>query len=313
MQNELRKTSDAEAWSIIASLEPSSVGCALCPCTENPDTEDKTEETGSIQDPNSKIGKWLVRSIVDPYPITHPMIFKIDESRPLYQSFKAHGWSEIVIETRDHLKELHELTIDEIKAVLQLYINRVIDLNKKEQVEQVCIAKDNLKHDFNHSYSRIFTLPVIPKKMKEKLQSFSDYQIKNESCIYCDLIREEKNSPRFIFENEHFICTTPFSQTLDYETWIMPKKHTSCISELNEFEIFSLAEVIKNIMMRLSAAIKPLRYGMCFYIKPKNEKDFHFHVVINQKSVRSSIDEGYGLSLNKVSPEDVSKILRGKS
>jgi UDPglucose--hexose-1-phosphate uridylyltransferase len=313
MQNELRKNSDAESWSIISAIEPSSVGCALCPCAECPGAEDKTQETGVILDPNSKMGKWLVRSIVDPYPITHPMMFKMDESRPLYQSFKAHGWSEIVIETRDHLKELHELTIDEIKAVLQLYISRVRDLNQKEQVEQVCIVKDNLKSEFNHSYSRIFTLPIIPKKMREKLQTFSDYQIKNENCIYCDLVKEEKNSPRFIFENEHFMCATPFSQTLDYETWILPKKHCACITELNEFEVFSLAEIIKNTLQRISAAIKPLKYGMYFYLKPKNENDFHFHIVLNQKTLRPSIEEAYGVSLNRVSPEDVSKILRGKS
>lgn len=305
MQNELRKIPDMDEWSIISHIEPSSVGCALCP-----GSEEKTEETKAVMD--NKTGKWICRSIADPYPITHPMMFKLDKSG-LYQSFKAHGWSEVVIETRDHIKELHELSIDEIKAVIQVYAERTKELNKKEQVEQVCIAKDNLRTEFNHSYSKIFTLPVVPTKMKGKIQSFMDYQYKNEKCLYCDLIEDGKNSPRLIFENDHFVCMTPFAQELDYETWILPKKHYCCVSELNEFEIFTLAETIKNTLMRLSAAVKPMRYGMYFYIKPTNEKDFHFHVILNQKTLHSSICEGYGVSLNRVSPEEVSKILRGKS
>jgi UDPglucose--hexose-1-phosphate uridylyltransferase len=308
MQNELRKTSDTEKWSILSPMEPSSVGCGLCP-----GNEDKTEETGVIKDPESRTGEWTARSIIDPYPITHPMKFKVDESKQLYQSFKAHGWSEIVIETRDHVKELHELSIEEIKAVIQLYIDRIKSLNKKEQVEQVCIVKDNLRKDFNHSYSRIFTLPIIPTKIKEKLQSFSDYHYRNESCLYCDIIKNAKTNPRFIFENDYFVCLTPFAQELDYEVWILPKKHYCCVSELNEFEIFTLAETIKNTIMRLSAAVKPLRYGMYFYIKPANEKDFHFHIILNQKTLHSSIGEGYGISLSRFSPEEVSKILRGKT
>ena len=127
------------------------------------------------------------------------------------------------------------------------------------------------------------------------------------------MIEKEAKSPRFVFDNEHFVCIIPFSQDMEYETWILPKKHHKSITELNEFEVFTLAETIKNTLMRLSAAIKPLNYSMYFYLKPTKEKDFHFHVVVNQKTLHTTISEGYGISLNRTSPEEVSKILKGKS
>ena len=145
------------------------------------------------------------------------------------------------------------------------------------------------------------------------MQMFSDYQLKYGECIYCALNKKESQGPRFLFENEHFICFVPFSQVLDFEICITPKKHYSCLSELNDFEIFTLAETIKNSIARISAAVKPLRYSMCFYLKPKNERDFHFHISINQKTLHSSVEEGYGISVHRVSPEDISKILRSKS
>jgi UDPglucose--hexose-1-phosphate uridylyltransferase len=308
MQNELRKSYDTENWSVIASLEPSSVGCALCP-----GSEDKTEETFKISDPESKTGAWLCRSIVDPYPITHPMAFKLNQNSNILQSFKAHGWSEVVIETRSHTKELHELNIDEIKAVLQIYADRSKAIENKEGVEQVCITKDNLRTEFDHSYSKVFTLPIVPKKMKEKVDRFNDYHYKNESCLYCDLIKNERNSPRIIFENDHFICFVPFSPIQEYEVMIVPKKHCSNIYDLNEFEIFTLAETLKNVLTRMSAVIKPLKYWMVFYLKPNKEKDFHFHIGLGPKSARSTVGDGYSLHVCKIAPEDAAGILRGKS
>lgn len=307
MQNELRKSYDTDSWSLISPLTPSSVGCALCP-----GNEENTEETFSLTDKESKTGKWLSRSIVDPYPLTHPMSFKLNESDPLLQSFKAHGWSEVIIETRDHKKELHDLNAEEIKSVLDIYSERLSELSKRENVEQIGITKDNLRTEFKHSYSKIFTLPMLTNKMKEKVRSFADFQYKHEECIYCNLIKKEKNSPRFISENDHFICLAPFSQEITHEMWILPKKHVGSLEELNDFEKFSLAELLKTMLIRFSVGVQPFQYVMSFQIKPIKEKDFHFHMVIGQKGLHSSLEEGFNLYMHKMSPEDTAKIFRGK-
>lgn len=302
MQNELRKSYDLNSWALMSPIEPSAVGCPLCPAPE-----DKTETTFSI---NNDKGKWITRSIVDPYPYTHPSMFKLKEDAPLFESFSAHGWSEIVVETREHTKELHELTSEEIKNVLTIYKTRIKELRKRENVEFVGILKDNLHTEFVHSYSRIFTLPILPNTTKSKITRFNDYQFKNERCIYCDILKKE--SSRVVFQNNDFAVFTPFSPTNNFEVWIMPKKHRACISELEDYEIFNLAETIKNILTRMSVALEPFRYSMVFHLKANHEKDFHFHIQIFQKTIRSSLKEGYDINLCKLSPESVAKILRGK-
>ncbi|MCD6575867.1 MAG: hypothetical protein J7K73_01765 [Nanoarchaeota archaeon] len=303
MQNELRKSYDINEWSILSEIEPSAVGCALCP-----GSEEKTEETFKIED---KKGKWLVRSIVDPYPLTHPTKFKVKEKERIFNTINAHGWSEVVVETRDHTKELHELPSEEIKNVLKVYAARVKELRNRENVEFIGIIKDNLHLEFEHAYSKIFTLPILPEQIKEKINAFNDYQFKTEKCIYCDIIKKEAKGPRHILENDSFIAFAPFSPSENFEVWIIPKKHYTCISELNDFEIFTLAETIKNILTRLSVAINPFKYGMVFYLRPNKEKDFHFHIKIFQKTLHPTIKEGYGINLCKISPENIAKILRG--
>lgn len=314
MQNELRKSYDSEDETVISEIVPSSIGCMLCPNIELPDSmvpeqKERLEETYRIES-KGKNAVWLVRSVIDPYPITHPTMFKPKENSEIHQSYSAHGWSEVVVETREHNKELHELTSDEIKNVLLVYINRIKALREKENVAHVCIIKDNLRNEFNHSYSKIITLPIIPEKSKEKIKHFNDFHFKHDECLYCDIIKKERASPRCVFENESFIVITPYVQNLPYEVMILPKKHYTCLSEINEFEIFTLAETIKNILTRLSKEINPLRYSMFFHLRPNQEKDFHFHVEIGQKTLHPTLKEGYGINLSKLTPEDTAKMLK---
>ena len=303
MQNELRRACDSQEWSLISEIEPSSVGCALCPASE-----ERTEEKCRIE--NTK-GKWEARCITDPYPFTHPSMFK-SKVDGFCKSFSAHGWSEIVVETREHTKEFHELSPEEIKNVLLVYQKRIAELKTRENVEFIGIIKDNMQVEFSHAYSKLFTLPIVPEYTKEKIVSFNDYKFKNEKCLYCDILSNESASPRLVFENENFSVFAPFSQKNANETWIVPKKHVSCITELNEFEIFSLAETIKNLLTRFSVISNPFRYGMVYHMKPKNESDFHFHIEVFQKTIPSSLKEGYSINLCKITPENTAKMLRGK-
>lgn len=303
MQNEMRKCLDSNEWSIISQIEPSLQNCILCPGQEA-----KTEEIYSIKDNR---GRWLVRSIVDPYPFTHPSVFK-GKGNGFLTSFNAHGWSELIVETREHTKELHELTTEEISKVLLIYQKRISELIGKENVEFIGIVKDNLKLEFEHSYSKIFTLPILPKLIREKLNAFSDFMYKNEKCLYCEIVEREKKSPRFVFENESFVAIVPFSQRNIYSTWIIPKAHRQSIVNLTKIELFHLSEMIKNLLKRFSIVLSPFKYSIVFYIKPKNEEDFHFHIEIFQKTINPSIKDGYGINLFRFSPESIAKILRGK-
>jgi len=315
MQNELRKSYDSEDETIISEIVPSSIGCVLCPHIEFPDSllsdpKERPEETFSIKS-DEKSGAWLCRSVIDPYPVTHPSMFKPKESGDVIQSYSAHGWSEVVVETRDHNKEFHELNSEEIKNVFLVYINRLKAMRQKENVAHVCIVKDNLRSDFNHSYSKIVTLPVVPEKTNEKMKRFNDFHFKHEDCLYCNIIRKERATSRNVFENDSFIVLAPYAQRLPYEVLILPKKHHTCLSEISEFEIFTLAETVKNILTRLSRIINPFRYSMVFHLRPNQEKDFHFHITIGQKTLHQTLHEGYGIGLSKITPEDTAKMLKG--
>jgi len=308
MQNEIRKAIDSDNETIISEIIPSSVGCILCPKNELPDiknVDEKIEETYRIESTN---GQWLCRSITDPYPLTHPTIFKLKEDGPLKKSYNAHGWSEVVIETREHEKAFEDLNVEEIKNVLVIYINRIKELRKRESVAEICIIKDNLNIDFNHTHSRIITLPLVSKRTREKVRKFDEFFLKYNECLYCELIKNDKQ--RKILENELFESIAPYTPCNKGEVWILPKKHIRCISELNDFEIFSLSEIIKIILTRMRGIFNPFKYTMAYYLIPTNQKDFHFHIALSLKAYPHPLKEWYDFNTCKESPELIVKLLR---
>ena len=79
-----------------------------------------------------------------------------------------------------------------------------------------------------HPHSQLIALPVVPKRLMEELNSSREYFNYKERCIYCDIVRQEKEqNVRIISENQDFMSIAPFASRFPFETWILPKRHNS--------------------------------------------------------------------------------------
>jgi UDPglucose--hexose-1-phosphate uridylyltransferase len=61
---------------------------------------------------------------------------------------------------------------------------------------------------------------------------------------------EQHEGERVIFENDHFVCLTPFWAIWPFETMILPKRHIRRIVELTTNERDALADALKRITVR---------------------------------------------------------------
>ena len=101
--------------------------------------------------------------------------------------------------------------------------------------------------------------------------------------MFCDwLIAEQKFSKRVIFEDEHFSVIIPFFSEYAYGTEIISKKHRQFITDFDEEEKRSLAEIVRStVCMNDNLFDMPFPYMMCMYNAPVNSGDmepFHFHI-----------------------------------
>ncbi|MDO8741444.1 MAG: DUF4921 family protein [Candidatus Woesearchaeota archaeon] len=313
---ELRKDYLLDRWVIITEgrkrrprefkrlvrIEPQKT-CPFCPGHENLSPPEIYRVT--------KDGKWSARVI----PNKFPAVSKVGSANIITRGFlertSAYGSHEIVIETPFHTKQLSDLPIEDQKEIFKVYALRVKELLKDPKAKYVVVFKNEGKEggaSLQHSHAQIISYPIIPTLVREELNAFDAYMDKNYGCPYCKIIKQERNSPRFIKENGSFIAFAPYASRFNYEAWIFPKKHFKTFTDFTDREFHSLAEIINLILDRVMKVTDS--YNLYFHYAPA-QHDFHFHVEI---APRIAYWAGFEFStndvMNTISPEKAAKFYR---
>lgn len=261
-------------------------------------------EIGRIE----KKGKWQMRWFANKFPALEEDVKQDIETHNKYFTFSGnYGHHEVIVETPETEKQLFDLSIEEIKHVLEIYNNRITELSKKENIKYVCVFKNHgIKGGTSiyHSHSQVMALNHIPNSIREEAEACKEY----DSCPYCEIINVEKQSDRRCFENDDFTAFTPYASRFNYEIWVFPKKHIRTLEDAN---LSSLAEIMKNILEK----IKELGADYNYYLhySPEGE-DLHFHIEIAPRiAAWAGFELGTEETINSVSPEDAAKFYRGEN
>jgi len=224
---------------------------------------------------------------------------------------KAYGQQEVIIETPDHKKELHDLTEAQIEALLKMYAKRTAALSKIKNIEYIlCFKNQGSKAGASivHAHSQIFATDIMPSDIKEELKSSRDYRFDHKTCAYCDIIKQELKSPRKIFEDKYVAAFAPYASQYHYESWIFTKRHLDNITKLNDNEFRSFAKLLKKILIKLSG----LNLSFNFFLHQSiSDKDQHFYLKIQPRdSIWAGVELGSGLIINSVAPEEAAEFFR---
>ncbi len=317
---ELRKDYILDRWVILSSArgkrphefvkEPPKIVeevCRFCPGNENL----TPEETFRLS--NAK-GEWAVRVFPNKFAATDEILHTLgDPEVKTHNTFftfaDAYGDHEIVVETRDHGRQLSDLSEQEIKQVLEVYANRIAELSDKANVKYAVLFKNSgidAGTSIVHSHSQIISYNIVPSLIREKIEAAKRFA----KCPYCDIIPMEKDSYRRCFENGNFVAFTPYASRFNYEIWILPKMHFRSLGEMNDIAINDLAAMLKQVLKKISS--QNWSYNFFFHYAPRGE-DLHFHIEV---CPRIAVWAGFELSsetiINSVPPEEAAKWYRGE-
>jgi len=252
--------------------------------------------------------KWDVRWFPNKFPaVDENGSGRVLVSEKYYFKKESFGYHEVIAETSDHSRQLADLSIDEIKKVLSVYSIRMNKLLMDDRVKYIQIFKNSgveAGTSLEHSHSQIITVNVLPKLIKEKVEALKAY----DRCPYCDIVKKEEKSRRFIYSNGDFTAFAPYAPRFNYEVWIFPRKHYRNITELCDEEFKSLALVFKVVLSKLGRVNAP--YNFYLHYSPKGE-DLHFCFEITP---RMNLWAGFELATSSyivtTSPEDAAKFYR---
>ncbi len=262
----------------------------------------------------SKI-KWELRGFANKFSAVQTKKEFSIKKEGVLEYGNAFGYHEVIVESNNHSKVLGELTKEEMTELFTAYKERTEELKKKKGAEYVLVIKNSGKEcgaSLNHSHSQLITFPFIPNKIRKEMDKAKEFFDKTGKNIFLEIAEKEKNSERRVFENNSFVAFTAFAPKWTYETWVVPKKHYSNLSEMDSEVLKDLGEAMQFVLSKLKSNIDNPPYNYYIHESMKKNPSFCFHVEIqpNVKKIYGGIEKGANLILIEVSPEQAAEEIR---
>jgi UDPglucose--hexose-1-phosphate uridylyltransferase len=204
-----------------------------------------------------------------------------------------------------------------VEDVLWAYYFRLMDLKKDFRFKYVLIFKNEGEvagSSLEHSHSQLIALPIIPKTVKEEMDTAKQYYDSKERCIFCDIINQEiETGKRVIYENDKYVAVAPFAPREPFETWILPKLHESNFGPSDK-SFSGLADIMQRVLKQLDKVLDTPPYNFILHtsaFKDEINDYYHWHIEIMPKLTRTAgFEWGSGFYVNPTPPEEAAKFMR---
>jgi len=266
-------------------------------------------------------GRWQLRVIPNKYPAvtTQSSVEKQNGILPpLSHPEKSYGEHEVIIESPCHVRDITEVSVEQLTTVLQVYRDRLQHWSNDQRMRYVQIYKNYgyaAGASLEHIHSQVLALPFVPATIERELQGAGHHYREHQSCAFCDLLEQEFDQrTRLVAKEGQFVAFCAYAGRQPYETWLMPVTHQSDYRELTDEQAWSLAIMLNQLLNKLHVLVPQLSYNLILHTTPFKDSDpnhYHWHFEIVPRSTRlSGFEWGTGLFINPLSPESAAKILR---
>lgn len=194
---------------------------------------------------------------------------------------------EVVVHTPSHVDSLAKLSVEQVKLVIETFVNR---FNTHARQGTVCIFS-NAGHDagesINHSHSQIAVIPEEVPIVVPSLEEFLDYRGEH------------------LIVNNFNLVAPPYSQWPD-EMWIVPQDRGKLFGEITYEEMESLSYVLRRLV-----EIFEIRHGedfpYNFYIYPR--RDWYLRLMPRAK-ILGGFEIATGIYVNTQDPKDTMEFIK---
>lgn len=327
---DLRKDPVSQRWVIIAQErakrpsdfvhEPMGEAPGFDPFAEG--NEDKTPpEIAAYRDRGSAPNKpgWRVRVVPNKFPALQVEGHLNKRGDGLYDIMHGLGAHEVIIETPQSVPSFTGLPDAHVLDILWMYRDRLLDLQRDMRMKYGLVFKNvgaSAGATLYHTHSQLICTPIVPSIMAIKTQSCEAYYKFHERCLLCDMVAQElSQKARVVADSGSFLAFAPFAPRFPFETWIVPKPHSSHFETLGRVAMEELAFVLKRVLLKIEKGLEQPPYNYMLFTSPFHtgpSEHFHWHLEITPRLTPvAGFEWGTGFYINPVPPEDAAEFLRG--
>ena len=196
---------------------------------------------------------------------------------PLFRMSTEQGESRVICFSPDHSKTLPQLSVDQIRQVVETWQQQSQQLGERYRSVQIFENKGALMGCSNpHPHGQVWAQQQLPTLVEKKHQSFADYYQTHGTNMLQDYVaKEQDNQQRIVVENNDWLVVVPYWAAWPFETLLLPKFSVSRMTELSEPQKVTLADIIKQITIRYDNLFKcSFPYSMGWHGAPFDGQEY---------------------------------------
>jgi UDPglucose--hexose-1-phosphate uridylyltransferase len=291
--------------------EDDAEGCPFCPGNEAM----TPPELLSLRDAN---GSWYLRVVPNRYPALRSEVQLARRAAGLYDQIAGVGAHEVLIDTAEHGRKLHEQPVERIEALLRAAQARMTDLARDVRLRSAIFFKNSGAAggaSLSHSHSQLLALPVVPAQLALEMQNAAAHFARKERCLFCELLAQElAERTRVVVENEAFVVLSPYAARSPFELLMLPREHRSSFESSTEADLRAFASALRTSLRKLDLALERPAYNFWLHTQPMREPpsaSFHFHLELKPVlSLFAGFEWGSGFTINPIPPEEAAAFLQ---
>lgn len=267
----------------------------------------------------NKSKKWEVAVIENKYPaFTHINTCASLTKNGPYSVMEGIGHHNLVI-TKNHYKNFPKLSKQTAELVFKAFIDYY-----KILANDYCLEYSLILHNWGpgagasvyHPHYQIISLPIIPPDVQHSLNGSLAYFKKYKKCVHCAMIDWEiKEKKRIVYENKNAIVLASFVSREPFELRVFPKRHLPFFENTPQDIMKDIVSALQKVLAKIEKKLNDPDYNFFIHTAPlkekNNHKHYHWHIEILPKlNVSAGFEQGTGIEINPVDPDEAAKILR---
>jgi len=263
-------------------------------------------------------GAWRSRVVANKFPALMVEGDLAKRGDGMYDVMNGVGAHEVIIESPRHEVSITKLPEDEVRDVLWLYKQRLLDLRNDHRLVYGLVFKnvrDKAGASMEHTHSQLIATPIVPLQVEQEIRRCAEYYDYRGRCLLCDMVMQEMQSgARMVMDTPNFIAFEPYAARFPFETHLMPKRHMSHFEATDDAMLPELARCLRTSISKIEAALNNPPYNYLIHTSPLNVRSldhYHWHFEIIPRITRvAGFEWGSGFYINTVPPEQAASFLR---
>ena len=214
----------------------------------------------------------------------------------LFKAESERGICKVICFSEDHSLTIPEMTVEDIRKVVDVWCNEYKELGDHEMINYVQIFENKgaiMGCSNPHPHGQVWSSSSVPTEPARESKTQKEYFEKHGTTLLGDYLKAElEKKERILFENEHFVALVPYWAVWPFEAMIISKRAVQNILALTDAERTALAEVYQKLTIKYDNLFEvSFAYSAGLHQAPTDGKDYpewHLHMHFYPPLLRSA-------------------------